>query len=350
MKVGWLTTSGELTLSEEPVPVAGPGEIVVRLAACGICGTDLEKVRGRYKSSQGILGHEPVGTVASMGSGVTGLKEGERVFVHHHVPCYDCPVCARGAYTFCPQYGKTNLDPGGFSDYFRVPRVNVERRAVLALHPSVSWDSGTLLEPAACAFTALRKVGFRPGDSVFLLGLGPVGLLYARLARTLGAGWIGGTEIADVRRTAAELGGVATFNPSDENAVIEAVRSATHGAGVDLTVVATGAPAAIHLGEKVSRRGGTLNLFGLPEPGSQLATDLQQLYLSGVSVVPTYATTEPDIAEVHRLLADGKLPVADLVTDHFALDQLHLAFAKAARPADAIKVVVTGEAFTSGPS
>lgn len=346
MKVGWLTSAGELTLSEEPVPVPGPGELVVQLAACGICGTDLEKVRGRYRTSQGILGHEPVGRIASLGSDVSGFAEGDRVFVHHHVPCYSCPVCARGAYTFCSQYGKTNLDPGGFADYFRVPRVHVERRAVLALDPSVSWDAGTLLEPAACAFTALRRVGFRSGDSIFLLGLGPVGLLYARLARALGAGWIGGTELAELRRTTAELGGVATFDPRDEAAVIEAVKSATHGAGVDLAVVATGAPAALHLGEKLARRGGTLNLFGLPELGSQLATDLQQLYLSGVEVVPTYATTEPDIAEVHRLVADEKLPLADLVTDHFALDQLHLAFEKAARPTDAIKVVVTGEAFT----
>ncbi|MGA7923535.1 MAG: alcohol dehydrogenase catalytic domain-containing protein [Thermoplasmata archaeon] len=345
MKVGWLTSSGELSVTEEPAPVAGPGEVLVQLAACGICGTDLEKVRGRYRTAHGILGHEAVGRIASLGSDVSGFAEGDRVFAHHHVPCYNCPVCARGAYTFCPEYGKTNLDPGGFADYFRVPRVNVERRALLSLDPAVSWDAGTLLEPAACAFTALRRVGFRTGDSIFLLGLGPVGLLYARLARALGAGWIGGTELAELRRTAAELGGVATYDPRDEAAVLEAVRSATHGAGVDLAVVATGAPAAIHLGEKIARRGGTLNLFGLPEPGSQLATDLQQLYLYGVEVVPTYATTEPDIAEVHRLMADGKLPLGDLVTDHFALDQLSMAFAKASRPTEAVKVVVTGDAF-----
>ncbi|HLM90705.1 MAG TPA: alcohol dehydrogenase catalytic domain-containing protein [Thermoplasmata archaeon] len=345
MKFGHLAGPGRLEVSERPEPKAGPGEVVVALAACGVCGTDLEKLRGNYRTA-GVIGHEPVGRVAQVGSGVGDLAIGDRVFVHHHVPCYVCEVCARGDTTFCPTYSKTNLDPGGFAEAFRVPSENVSRGAVLPLDSSVDWSTGTLLEPAGCAMTAMRRIGLPEGASVFVLGLGPVGLLYARLARSLGAGWVGGTEVAPLRRAAAERGGIdETVDPREPNAAREAVDRATNGRGVDLAVVATGLPSVVRDATTLVRRGGTVNLFGLPEAGSRLDADLQDLYLRGVRLVPSYATTEPDIAEVHRLLVDGELRVADLVTHRLPLDQLHEAFRLAGRPTEAVKVVVTGPAL-----
>ena len=347
MKVGLLTPNG-LAVEDRPAPVPGPGEVVVRLAACGVCGTDLEKLRGNYRTS-GKIGHEPVGVVRNVGSGVTGLAPGDRVFVHHHVPCGTCTVCRRGDPTFCPTYSKTNIDPGGFSEEFLVPAENVRAGAVLRLAPTVDWDSGTLLEPAGCALTALRKVGFRAGDSVFLVGLGPVGLLYARLARALDAGWVGGAELAPSRRAAAERGGIdAVLDPRDPEAVVRAVMEATGDVGVDLAVVATGAPPALALAARLPRRGGTLNLFGLPEAGSRLDVDLQALYLHGTRVLPTYATTEREIADVHHLVAEGRLSVRDLVTDRFPVTEIAAAFDRAARPDRAVKVTVTGPAFAEG--
>ncbi|MGA8302432.1 MAG: alcohol dehydrogenase catalytic domain-containing protein, partial [Thermoplasmata archaeon] len=207
MKFGRLAGGGTVELEERPLPEAAAGEIVVALGACGVCGTDLEKLRGNYRSA-GILGHEPVGRVSQVGSGVADLSVGDRVFVHHHVPCYSCAVCARGDFTFCPTYSRTNIDPGGFAEAFRVPEENVRRGAVLRLSPRIDWEVGTLLEPAGCALTAIHRVGLVQGSSVLVLGLGPVGLLYARLARALGAGWVGGSEIAPLRRAAAEHGGV----------------------------------------------------------------------------------------------------------------------------------------------
>jgi L-iditol 2-dehydrogenase len=344
MKVGVLAEGGTVALAERPTPVAGPGEITVSLAACGVCGTDLEKLRGNYRSA-GILGHEPVGTVASVGSGVTDLRVGQRVFVHHHVPCYACEVCARGDLTFCPTYSRTNLDPGGFAETFRVPEENVRRHAVLALDPSVDWDVGALLEPAGCALTALRRVGLHANASVFVMGLGPVGLLYARIARALGAAWVGGSEVAPLRRAAAERGGIdTTVDPRVSGAVAAAVERGTGGKGVDLAVVATGHPSVARTATEVVRRGGTVNLFGLPEAGSRLDVDLQQLYLRGVRIVPTYATTEPDIAEVHRLVVAGSLSLGDLVTHRVPLARIDEAFRWAGRPDEAVKVVVTGPA------
>jgi L-iditol 2-dehydrogenase len=344
MKVGVLADGGRVALVDRPAPTAGPGEVVVALAACGVCGTDLEKLRGNYRSA-GILGHEPVGTVAAVGSGVASHRVGDRVFVHHHVPCYACDVCARGDLTFCPTYSRTNLDPGGFAESFRVPEENVRRRAVLALDPSVSWDVGSLLEPAGCALTAIRRVGLPANASVFVLGLGPVGLLYARLARALGAGWVGGSEVAPLRRAAAERGGIdVTVDPRESGAVRAAVERGTGGRGVDLAVVATGQPAVALEATEIVRRGGTVNLFGLPEAEGRLDADLQRLYLRGVRLVPSYATTEPDIAEVHRLVVTGQLELADLVSHRIPLDRIDDAFRLAGRPNEALKVVVTGPA------
>jgi L-iditol 2-dehydrogenase len=344
MRFGRLSSAGALELGDVPAPTAGPGEVVVTLAACGVCGTDLEKLRGRYQSA-GVLGHEPAGRVSEVGSGVSGLAVGDRVFVHHHVPCYECAVCARGDLTFCPTYKRTNIDPGGFAEAFRVPAENVRRGAVLALGPDVSWETGALLEPAGCALTAIHRVGLPPNASVVILGLGPVGLLYARLVRALGAAWVGGTEISPLRRTAAERGGIdVAIDPREDDAMAAAVARATQGAGVDLAVVATGHPAVVRQATDLVRRGGTVNLFGLPEPGSRLDADLQSLYLRGTRILPSYATTEPDIAEVHRLVRSGRLSLDDLVTHRFPLDRIADAFATAARPSDAVKVIVTGAA------
>lgn len=345
MKVGRLGDDRTVRLEEVPEPSPGPGEVTVRLAACGVCGTDLEKVRGNYRTA-GVLGHEPVGRIARRGAGVAGLAEGDRVFVHHHVPCGTCDVCARGDLTFCPTYSKTNIDPGGFAETFRVPEENVVRGAVLRLDDRVDWAAGALLEPAGCALTALRKAGLPERASVLVLGLGPVGILYARLARTLGARWVGGTEISERRREAARRGGIdAALDPRDPDALRAAVDRATQGRGVDLAVAATGHPSVARSAVELVRRGGTVNLFGLPESGSRLDVDLQQLYLRGVRVVPSYATTEPDIREVHRAVVEGRLVVSDLVTHRLPLGELAEAFRVAARPEESVKVVVTGAAF-----
>lgn len=344
MKFAGLTPEG-LAVDDRPAPEPADGEVVVRLAACGVCGTDLEKLRGNYRTA-GKIGHEPVGVVRSVGPSVPGVSPGDRVFVHHHVPCGTCAVCRRGDTTFCPTYARTNIDPGGFSEEFLVPAENVRAGAVLRLAENVDWESGALLEPAGCALTALRKVGFRAGDSVFVVGLGPVGLLYARIARALGAGWVGGAELAAPRRAVAERGGIDTVvDPRDPEAVVRAALAATGDVGVDLAVVATGAPTAIALAARLPRRGGTLNLFGLPGSGSRLDVDLQALYLHGTRVIPTYATTEREIADVHRLVTEGRLSVRDLVTDRYPVAEIVAAFERAARPDLGVKVVVTGPAF-----
>jgi L-iditol 2-dehydrogenase len=345
MKVGRLGPSGTVVLEERPEPVAGPGEVTVRLAACGVCGTDLEKLRGNYRTA-GILGHEPAGRIAAVGEGVRTLAVGDRVAVHHHIPCLACEVCRRGDPTFCPTYSTTNLDPGGFAEVFRASAEHVRQGAVLRLAPDLDWDAGALLEPAGCALTALRKVPSVDGSSVLVLGLGPVGQLYARLSKALGASWVGGTEISELRRRTAERGGIdATADARSEEEVREMVQRGTEGKGVDLAVVAGGPPAVVATAFERVRRGGTINLFGLPAAGSRLEVDLQQLYLKGVRVVPSYATTEREIREVHELVAQRRLSLAGLVSHRCPLPEIGEAFRLASRPEGSVKVLVTGDAY-----
>ena len=338
---------GGIEIADVPTPTIGPGELLVAMAACGVCGTDLEKLAGGYTASA-ILGHEPVGRVAAVGPGVRNYAVGDRVFVHHHVPCGTCAICRRGEPTFCPTYGKTNLDPGGFAEAFRVSARHVEAGAVLPLDPSIDDAEATLLEPAGCVVTALRRVGFRAGQSVFVAGLGPVGILYARVARALGASWVGGAEISARRRTVAESGGIdAAVDPREEGAARRAVDAATGQEGVDLAVVATGASAAIRGAFDLVRRAGTVNLFGVPPKESRLDVDLQQVYLRGIRIVPTYATGEEEIREVHALRTSGRLALADLVSHRIPLSETARAFEIARDPGASVKVVVMGPAAGS---
>ena len=346
MKAGVLA-SGKVHLEEMAVPRAGPGEIVVAMRASGICGTDLEKARGNYRAT-GRIGHEPTGIVAEVGSGVNGISPGMRVFVHHHVPCYACPVCHSGMYTFCPSYQATNIDPGGFAEFFRVPEPNVRRGAVLPLPDSLSDEEGTFIEPLGCCLEALWATPFQPGMRALVIGLGPIGLLYLRLLRASGASGLAASDLSPARRKAALASGAdVVFDPREvpSRASPQGGTSSQESlVDFDLVVVATGAPRAIADGIQRCRRGGTVNLFGLPERGSRLETDMQELYLRGVRLIPTYATTEKGTSRALELLASRRVVVRDLITHRFPLDQLPEAFATAARTEEAIKVVVTAGA------
>ena len=172
MKAARLAAPGTLALDDAPDPHPSDGEVVVELAACGVCGTDLEKLRGNYQTL-GKIGHEPVGTVLEVGPGVPGLSAGDHVFVHHHVPCLACEVCRRGDLTFCPSYSASNIEPGGFAERFLVPSGNVAKGAILRLDATVGWDDGPLLEPAACALTAMHGLASHQGIRSSSSGSGP---------------------------------------------------------------------------------------------------------------------------------------------------------------------------------
>ena len=339
MKAALLRTPGGVAVEDVLPPRAGPGEIVVAMRACGLCGSDLEKIRGTYTAAPPVIGHEAVGVVAEVGEGVEGIRKGTRVFPHHHVPCGRCAACRGGSPTMCAHYRATNLEPGGFAERFRVPRWNVEHRAVHRLPPSVDFERGSFVEPLACAVRALGR-GPPRASSALVLGAGPMGLLVLQLLRLRGTDLVLASEVSSVRAEVARRhGATMVWDPRSED-VVAAARRETRGLGVDLAVVATGHAPAIAEALRAVRPGGTALLLGVPETGARLDFDPSEFVTREVSLVPSNAATEADVRKALDLIARRRVDVASLVSHRFRLEAFPEAVRVAGR-AECVKAILT---------
>ncbi|MEI7521842.1 MAG: alcohol dehydrogenase catalytic domain-containing protein, partial [Thermoleophilia bacterium] len=220
MKAAIYHGAGRLSIEDHPDPSAGPGEIVIRTRACGLCGTDLMQWYQDTKAPV-VLGHEPVGDVVEAGEGAP-FAVGDRVFVHHHVPCLECELCVSGRDTLCEQFRATRIDPGGLAEFIRVPAENVNLD-VHVLPDGMSDTTGTLIEPLACILRGQRLAGVGPGSDVVIVGAGSMGLMEAELARVLGARTVVVIEPNEARRPAAAALGATVLPACDADAVREAL-------------------------------------------------------------------------------------------------------------------------------
>ncbi len=339
MKAAVLRKSGGVRVEDVPAPSAGPGEIVVAMQACGLCGSDLEKIRGAYTAAPPVIGHEAVGVVKAVGEAVAGLHEGDRVFPHHHVNCGECAWCRSGSPTMCPHYRRWNLEPGGFAERFRVPRWNVERGGVLQLPRELGFEPASFIEPLACAIRAVERA-FNEAGSALVIGAGPMGLLTIQLLRLRGVEQVAASEPSPRRlEVARRLGADPAWDPRFED-VPARMRASTDDRGADLVVIATGYPAAIAEGLQSVRAGGTVSLLGVPEAGGGLDFDPSEFVTRELSVIPSNAATEKETHAAMELIAQGKVDVASLVTHRF-----HLAdFPEAVRVAErteCVKAIMT---------
>lgn len=326
------------TLTQLPEPKAGPGELVVEMRACGLCGTDIEKIKGHYTASMPVLGHEAVGKVVAVGRGAGDFSVGDAVFPHHHVGCHECHYCMHGSETMCGRYRGSNLDPGGFSEYFRVPQWNVSRGGVLRMPAAIDFEEASFIEPAACCIRGLERCGLTGSDSVLVVGAGPVGMIHALLLSSMEAE-VMVSDIADPRLDVArraKVGGVVDAKAED---VVQAAKAATDGRGVDCVIAATGDKKAIVQSLDAVRRGGKVLLFGVPAVGTVLDYDVSRIFNSEVSVVTTYGATEAETSRALGLISKKKVDFASLVTHTFPLDDFEKAL-HAANSGQAMKVVV----------
>ena len=340
MKAVFIEGKSLVEVKDVPVPILSVGDVLVKMEACGICGTDVEKFLGVH-STPPKLGHEVSGIVEKMGFDAMGeLRVGDRVFVHHHVPCYACHYCRRGDHTMCEMFSKTNLDPCGLAEYFRVPRYNVERGAILKLPSDVDFDEATFIEPMACCLRGLNKVKVEKGDDVLVIGAGPTGLIITGLLRLFGAGLIISSEVSDRRLEAAgRMGAKILVNPSREN-LLDRVYEATDGRGVDLAVVAVGAGKLIEAAADCVRKGGRVLLFGAPPRGELFTYEASKLFIREVSLIPSYSTTEVETNVALRLLESKRLNLKWLISHRFKLSQASEALKVAAEGREALKVIV----------
>ncbi len=272
MKAAVYHAPDDLRYEELPEPTAGPGEIVVRMRRCGLCGTDVAKIRYAKIPAGTVLGHEIVGEVAEAGAGVAHLAPGDRVIVAHHVPCLSCVYCRHENYSLCPAFKVTNVEPGGFAELMRVLPASVGK-GVFRVPQGVTDEEALFAEPLACCLRGMRRAGVQPGDAVAILGCGPIGLTHVQLARTFGAGRVIGVDpIAGRVERARALGADVGITAGGADAV-RAVREATAGIGADIVLNTVGRPEVYEQAFAMVRAGGHVVFFAECAPGSRLALD-----------------------------------------------------------------------------
>ncbi|MEM2978462.1 MAG: zinc-dependent dehydrogenase [Candidatus Hadarchaeales archaeon] len=336
MRVAVYYAGGEVRVEERPRPEIGPGEFLLKVMACGICGTD---VLGWYRDPQAprVLGHEAAGVVEEVGEGTERVGVGDRVFVSHHVPCGQCRYCRRGHETACETLHTTNYDPGGFSEYVRVPRINVERGTYL-LPPQLSFEEATFIEPVGCTVRAQRLAGVGEEDTVLILGSGVSGLLHLQLAKLRGAGTILVSDVQEYRLEAAKRFGT-DFALKAGADFTERVREVL-GKGADQVIVCTGSPQAAEQALKCVDRGGTVLFFAVPPPEVQLPFRPVEIWRDEVRLMTSYGAAPRDLEEALDLLRRGRMRVKEMVTHRLGLGEIAKGFKLVAEAGESLKVVV----------
>jgi len=337
MRVAMYYNNRDVRPQEMPVPQIGAGELLIRTRASGICGSDLMEWY-RIKKAPLVLGHEITGEVVEVGAGIQDFKIGDRVFSSHHVPCGECRYCMAGHQSVCELLRTTHFDPGGFAEYIRVPRINVEL-GTLRIPDSMTFDEGSFIEPLACVVRAQRFADIGPGQTVLVIGSGISGLLHLQLARARGAARIIATDISEYRLNAAKrFGADGIINGAED--VPARLREANDGRLADRVIVCTGAMPGIQQAIKSLDRGATLLFFAPTAAGIDVPIPLFDFWRDEIKVVTSYAGSGADLQESLRLISERKVRVGEMVTHRLPLAQTELGFELTASGQDSIKVII----------
>ncbi|HBI24750.1 MAG: alcohol dehydrogenase [Nitrospirae bacterium RIFCSPLOW2_12_42_9] len=338
MRVAMYYNNKDIRLEEMPVPEIGPGELLIKIIASGICGSDLMEWYRIHKAPL-VLGHEIAGMVEKIGDGVTQYRKGDRVSASHHVPCNNCHYCLNGHHTVCDMLRKTKFYPGGFAEYVLLPAINVDR-GVYTLPDEVSYEDGSFVEPLACVFRGQRLAGLKPGSSVLVIGSGISGLLHIQLAQALGAGRIVATDINEFRLDAAKRAGANyTINALDYST--ELLRDINDGRLADLVIICTGAATAINQGLESVERGGTILFFAATDKGVTIPISFNDLlFRNEVTLMSSYAGNRADHMTALDLIRSKRVRVKELITHRLDLEETELGFKLVAEGKNSIKVII----------
>ncbi len=337
MKCAMYYNNRDIRLEDIPVPKIGADELLVQMHACGICGSDVLEWY-RIKKAPIVLGHEMTGEIVKIGENVERYKVGDRVFVSHHVPCNTCHYCLNGHYTVCDTLRTTSFDPGGFAEFIRIPRINVDR-GVFFLPDEISYEDGTFIEPLACVLRGQKIAHLQPGQTVFIIGGGIAGLLHLKLARAIGASSVVVTDINKKRLVFAEQFGAKAAILTDDN-IPEHLKEVNNGHLADMVIVATGAIEAINMAWKTADRGGTVLLFAPTEPGIDISLPLYDIWNNGITITTSYAGSPLDISEAIELIRSKNIIVKDMITHRFPISRAEEGFKLVEKAQDSIKVII----------
>ncbi|MCK4257311.1 alcohol dehydrogenase catalytic domain-containing protein, partial [candidate division WOR-3 bacterium] len=286
-----------------------------------------------------VLGHEVTGEIVKVGKDVKTYKEGDRVFVTHHVPCGECWYCKRGYHSVCKTLRSTNFFPGGFAEYIRVPKINVEK-GVYLLPDEISDEDGTFVEPLGCVVRGQKVARIGKGDTVLVIGSGLSGLLHIQLARNKGADRIIATDINEHRLKAARTFGADVVIDARED-IQKKVCEANNGRLADRVIICTAAISAIEQGMNSVDGGGWILFFAMTEPGVKIPFHLFDIWNKLVTITTTYAAVREDNMEAIELIKTGKINVKDMITHVLPLDEIKKGFELVVKGGKAIKVIIT---------
>jgi len=342
MKAAVVKSNSNIEIKNIENQSVGPGDILVKMRACGICGSDVEKVFGKYGQPSMRLGHEPAGTIIEVGSEISNFSVGDRVFTHHHVACYsdDCHECNHGNETMCKKYYESNLEPCGLADEYIVPEWNVKHGGVLKIPDSMSFEDAAMIEPLACCIRAWNKFTHKNNDSIAILGIGPTGIMHALLAKIYGFEKIFCLDFNEFRLDFAKKFEAIAINSGNTNA-LEQIKSETVNQGVDVVIVATSSLNALKDAVTFVRKGGTIVMFGVPSKGAIIDLDMSEIYSKGITIVNSYAASDFDTKEALEKISNKQINVSQLITHRYNLEECQDAFVHAKSGDNAMKIIIS---------
>ncbi len=334
MKAAVYHSNDDIRIEELPVPVISGSEILVKMKASGICGTDVMQWY-RIKKAPRILGHEMAGEIVDVGNAVERFKKGDRVFVSHHVPCYRCHHCIQGRYTACESLHTGNYDPGGFSEFIRVPEENVQFGTFL-LPDEVTFEDAAMIEPLGCVLAGQNRIAFKKEHTVLIIGAGISGLLHICMARMKGARVIA-TDINEYRlNKALEFGADCAVNAGKYS--VEQLRNMNDGRLADIVIVCASAKQAVDNAVSSINRKGALFFFAVPE--TDITIPSLRFWREEITVMFSYGAAPDDLKEALNIIHRDKLNVRDMITHRVRLSDIQQGFKLAAESKNSLKVVV----------
>lgn len=341
MKTAFVKEPSIISVDDTEKPTLGPGDILVQMHACGICGSDLEKVFGQYGQPSMKLGHEPAGIIIDVGPNVSEFKKGDRVFTHHHVPCYSCHHCKHGNETMCKKYYETNLTPCGLSEEYVVPEWNVTHGGVLKIPDSMTFEEAAMIEPLACCVRAWTKYSFLEGDSAAIFGVGPTGMMHVMIAQAKKFSKVFCFDVNDFRLDFAKKFNVSESINSTNKDRYQKILEQTEGRGVDVAIVATSSLKALEDAIEMVRKGGAIMMFGVPSKGAKIDLDMSKVYSKEITLVTSYAASDNDTKDALQLIESGEIDVKQLVTHTYPISDSQKAFDHARSGESAMKIIIT---------
>ena len=338
----------DMRVETVPVPRIGPGELLIKVATCGICGTDLKKIHYGSHSAPRIFGHEMAGTIVAAGEGVTGFAVGDRVMTFHHVPCNECYYCRKGTPAQCPLYKKTGVTAGfepsggGFAEYIRVMDFVVTNRGVVRIPDGVPFEQAAFVEPVNTVLKGVKLLNLASDDTVLVIGQGPIGLMHAVLSSRTGAKVLTSDLYPERHAIAAKFGLRHPIHAGSEN-VVERVFAQTEGRGADVVILAVGGTALVRTAMDAVRPGGKVMLFAQTQHG-EVSIDPAAVCVDEKTLLGSYSSSFPILDEVTDLVFGGYrdgFDLTQLISHRFPIEEAVAAIEVASNPqANSMKIMI----------